>query len=112
MADLVYYTMDDGTKVLFETAEADLVSLHAGTGHMTEKDGGPLAERLSGIAKATQRIAAAMKNALEPDELSVELGIKVAGELNVWFFAKNQAEATIKVTGTWKKGTPMPEPSA
>jgi hypothetical protein len=109
MADLVSYTMEDGTNVLFETAEADLVSLHRGTAHLTEKDGGPLAERLAGIAKAAQRIAATMKNALEPDELSVELGIKVAGELNAWFFAKNQAEATIKVTGTWRKDSAMPE---
>lgn len=102
MADLVEYTLEDGTTVLFEAAEADLVSTHGG--RFSKETGGPLADRISGIAKTAQQVAASMRSALEPDELAVELGVKVAGELNAWFFARNQAEATIKVTATWKKG--------
>jgi hypothetical protein len=103
MSDFVEYTLDDGTAVLFEAAEADLVSLHGGGG--TVEQGGGLSDRLAGIARTAGQVGAAMRAQLEPDELSLELGVKVAGELNAWFFAKHQAEATIKVTATWKKGT-------
>ena len=102
MADFVRYTLADGTEVLFESAEADLVSLHRG-GAPSTRDGGPLADRLTGIARTAGLVAAQVRDELGPDELSVELGVKVAGELNLWFFAKNQAEATITVTATWKR---------
>ena len=101
MADFVEYTLDDGTTVLFESAEASLVDLRGGAPDKAE--GGRLATRLAGIAKTAGQVAAGIRAELEPDELSVALGVKVAGELNVWFFAKNQAEATINVTATWKK---------
>lgn len=101
MADFVEYTLEDGTTVLFEAAEADLVGLR-GAGDTVEQ-GGRLGERLAGIARTAQQVAAEMRARLEPDELQLELGVKVAGELSAWFFAKNQAEATIKVTATWKK---------
>jgi len=101
MADFVRYTLDDGTDVLFETAEADLVSLHGASG--TSRDGGRLSERLHGIATTAAQVADAMRDKLEPDELSLELGVKVGGEAGLWFFAKNSAEATITVTLTWKQ---------
>ena len=69
MVALVNYTTDDGTTVVFETAEADMVSLHTGM-HLTEKEGDRLSDRLVGVAKAAQQITVAMKNAPEPDELS------------------------------------------
>ncbi len=103
MADLVEYQLDDGSTVLFESAEASLVSLHGGEPDV--KDGGRLADRLSAIAKTAGQVAAAMRQNVGPDELALELGVKVAGEVNAWFFAKQQAEATIKVTLTWKKPT-------
>jgi hypothetical protein len=102
MADLVEYTLDDGSTVLFESAEANLVALHGGEPEV--KEGGRLAERLSSIAKTAGQVAAAMREHVGPDELELELGVKVAGEVNAWFFARQQAEATIKVTLTWKTG--------
>ena len=108
MADFVRYTLDDGSEVLFETAEAELVSLH-GAGH-TEQDGGRLAGKLHGIAATAAQVADSMREKLEPDELSLELGVKVGGEAGVWFFAKNSAEATITVTLTWKKRPPAEAP--
>jgi hypothetical protein len=101
MADFVEYEPDDGSRVLFESAEASLVSLHGGDPDV--KDGGRLGDRLSSIAKTAGQVAAAMRQGVDPDELALELGVKVAGEVNAWFFAKQQAEATIKVTLTWKK---------
>ena len=102
VADLVEYQLADGTSVLFEAAESDLVGLR-GAHSFRKENGGALSDRLSGIAKTAAQVAGSMREALGPDELSVELGVKVAGELNAWFFARNQAEATIKVTATWKK---------
>jgi hypothetical protein len=101
VADLVEYTLDDGSTVLFESAEANLVALHGGDPEV--KDGGRLTERLSSIAKTAGEVAAAMRDHIGPDELALELGVKVAGEVNAWFFAKHQGEATIKVTLTWTK---------
>jgi len=103
MADLVEYELDDGSMVLFESAEASLVSLHGGDPDI--KEGGRLADRLSSIAKTAGQVAAAMRESVGPDELALELGVKVAGEVNAWFFAKQQAESTINVTLTWKKST-------
>ncbi len=101
MADFVEYTLDDDTTVLFESAEADLVSLHGGGADTVQ--GGPLSRQLSRVAKAAGQIAKAVRSDMAPDELSVQLGIQVGGEVNAWFFAKSQAEATITVTATWKK---------
>jgi hypothetical protein len=101
VADLVEYELADGSKVLFESDEVSLVSLHGGDPDV--KEGGPLADRLSSIAKTAGQVAAAMREKVGPDELALELGVKVAGEINAWFFAKQQAEATIKITLTWKK---------
>lgn len=107
MPDLVQFTLEDGTKVLFEAADTDSVVLHgaerSGAG---EGGGGRLSEQLEGIARAAQQVASAMRAQLAPDKVSLELGVKVAGELQAWFFAKSQAESTIKVTLTWEKGSP------
>jgi hypothetical protein len=101
VADLVEYTLDDGSTVLFESAEADLVSLHGGDPDVVE--GGRLSDRLSSIAKTAGQVASALREQVAPQELSLELGVKIAGEVNAWFFAKQQHEATIKVTLTWKR---------
>lgn len=101
MADFVEYSLDDDSVVVFESAEADLVSLHGGV--IDTAPGGPLAGKLAGIAKATRQVAAAVRSDLAADEVSVQLGVQVAAEANLWFFAKSHAEATITVTATWKK---------
>ena len=101
MADLVEYALDDGSTVLFESAEASMVSLYGGAPDI--KEGGRIADRLSSIAKTAGQVASAMRESVGPQELTLELGVKVAGEVNAWFFAKQQGEATIKVTLTWKK---------
>ena len=43
-------------------------------------------------------MAGSLRSRLAPDEVALEFGLKVSGEVNWWFFAKNQAEGTIKVT--------------
>ncbi len=114
MAEYVRYTLDDGSVVVFESAESSLVAMHGGEPEVLE--GGKLAGRLAGVAEAAQQVAGSLRSRLTPDEVSLEFGLKVSGEMNWWFFAKAQSESTIKVTLTWS-GTaaaaePGPDPEA
>ncbi|TDQ65529.1 hypothetical protein EV188_101781 [Actinomycetospora succinea] len=98
MSDFVRFELTDGSEVLFETASSDLVQQYAGAA--TTTDGGALGQRLAGAAETAETVARTLRSRLTPSELSLELGLKVSGEAN-WFFAKNQAEGTIKVTLKW-----------
>jgi hypothetical protein len=100
MAEFVRYTLQDGTEVVFEAAEGDLVQLRGG-GEPDVVDGGRLQTRLAGVAAAAEQVAGSLRSRLAPEEIALEFGSKVSGEVNWWFFAKNQAEATIKVTLKW-----------
>ena len=99
LAEFVRFTLDDGSEMLFESAESDLVALH-GSGQPDVCDGGRLTERLQAVAEAAEEVAGSLRARLVPDEVNLEFGLKVAGGVN-WFFAKAQGEGTIKVTLTW-----------
>ena len=98
MAEFVRFTLDDGSEVLFESAESDLVALHGGAPEVL--DGGKLTARLQGVAEAAEEVAGSLRSRLAPDEVSLEFGLKVSGEVN-WFFANAQGEGAIKVTLRW-----------
>jgi hypothetical protein len=98
MAEFVRFTLDDGSEVLFEAAESDLVALHGGAPDV--RDGGKLTARLQGVAEAAEEVAGSLRSRLVPDEVSLEFGLKVSGGVN-WFFTKAQGEGTIKVTLKW-----------
>src|SRR5271165_6582314 len=98
MAELVQFTLDDGSVVMFEAAESDLVAQHSGVPEVRE--GGKLTVRLQGVAEAAEEVAGSLRSRLAPDEVSLEFGLKVSGGVN-WFFAKAQGEGTIKVTVKW-----------
>jgi len=98
MAEFVRFTLDDGSEVLFESAESDLVALHGGPPEV--RDGGKLTARLQGVAEAAEEVAGSLRSRLVPDEVSLEIWLKVSGGVN-WFFAKAQGEGTIKVTVKW-----------
>lgn len=102
MSEFVRFTLDDGSEVVFESAESNLVELRGGQPEVSE--GGPLQTRLESVAAAAEQVAGSLRSRLQPDEVSLEFGLKVSGEVNWWFFAKNQAEGSIKVTLTWKPG--------
>ena len=103
MAEFVRFTLDDGSEVMFEVAESDLVAQHGGPPDVRE--GGRLAERLHGVAEAAEQVAGSLRSRLAPDEVSLEFGLKVSGEVNWWFFAKSAGEGTIKVTVKWAGDT-------
>jgi hypothetical protein len=100
MAEFVKFTLDDGSEVLFESAESDLVELRGGKPDVT--DGGRLQTRLESVAQAAAQVAESLIRRLGPREIALEFGVKVSGEVGWWFVAKNQAEGTIKVTVTWR----------
>ena len=102
MAGFVKFVLDDGSEVFFESAESDLVALHGGEADVA--DGGRLSARLGPVAEAASQVAESLRSRLTPDEVALEFGLKVSGEVNWWFFAKNQAEGTIKVTLNWHRG--------
>ena len=104
MAEFVRFALDDGSEVLFESAESDLVALHGGPPEV--RDGGKLTARLQEVAEAAEQVAGSLRARLVPDEVSLEFGLKVSGGVN-WFFAKAQGEGTIKVTLKWA-GNPAP----
>ena len=111
MAEFVRFTLDDGSEVLFESAESDLVALHGGPPDV--RDGGKLTARLQEIAEAAEEVAGSLRARLVPDEVSLEFGLKVSGGVN-WFFAKAQGEGTVKVTLKWagnSRRPPHPEPA-
>ena len=105
VAEFVRFTLDGGSKVLFEAAESDLVTLRGG-GAPEVRDGGKLTARLQEVAEAAEEVAGSLRARLVPDEVSLEFGLKVSGGVN-WFFAKAQGEGTIKVTLKWA-GNPAP----
>ncbi len=99
MAELVKYTLEDGTEVFFESAESDLVKQYGG--ELDVADGGKLQGRLQAVAEAAEEVSSSLRSRLKPEEVTLEFGVKVSGEVNWWFFAKNQGEATIKATVKW-----------
>lgn len=99
MSDFIEIVLDDGTPVLFQTAESDLVRNHSG-GVKIEKTTSA-ASRLQAIAMATEKISKSLRAKLAPDEFTMEIGVGLSGEVG-WFFAKSDAEASIKATITWK----------
>jgi NTP-dependent ternary system trypsin peptidase co-occuring protein len=103
VAEFVRFELEDGTSVLVETAESDLVRQHASDQKPTE--GGVLGDKLVGAAETAEVVSKTLRQRLSPDELTLELGLKVSGQAN-WFVAKAQTEGTIKVTLKWKHDTP------
>lgn len=99
VAEFVRFTLDDGSVVMFESAESDLVAQHGGAPEV--RDGGKLTARLQGVAEAAEQVSGSLRSRLAPDEVALEFGLKVSGEMNWWFFAKAATEGTIKVTLTW-----------
>jgi Trypsin-co-occurring domain 1 len=110
VAEFVRFTLDDGSQVLFESAEGDLVALHGGEPDVRE--GGRLTERLQAVAEAAEEVAGSLRSRLAPDEVNLEFGLKISGELNWWFFAKAQSEGTIKVTLKWAGNQTTAAPTA
>jgi hypothetical protein len=60
--------------------------------------------RIGAIASAAGEVCKDFRDKLKPDELEMEIGVGLSGEVG-WFFAKSGLDASIKVTLTWKAGS-------
>lgn len=103
MVSFVRYTLEDGSEVLFESAESSLVELHGGRRRWPTVAG--CRPGWSTCPPRPRRSRTRCGPRLAPDEVELKFGLKVSGEVNWWFFAKNQAEGTIEVTLRWAAGT-------
>ncbi len=99
MADFVRYQLEDGSEVFFESAEGSLVSLRGGSPDV--EDGGKLGNRLREISAAADEVSKGLREHLAPGVIELSFGVKVSGEVNWWFFAKANGEASINVKLTW-----------
>ena len=67
-----------------------------------------LAESLDRVLPALRMIITRIRGAEHaPDEIAVDLGLKIGGETGL-FFAKGTAEATFTVSLTWRKPAVSP----
>lgn len=99
MSDFIEVTTDDGIQVLFQTAESDLVRNHSGMPDVAKAKAAM--DRIRSIALATSSVCKSFRDEIAPDELTMEIGIGLSGEVG-WFFAKSEMEASMQVTLTWK----------
>lgn len=98
MADFVRVHLDDGTEVLFEARESDLVQAHSTGADVQELEAAGV--RLDAIAAAAHTVATSLRDRMTPDDLQLEIGVGLSGEVG-WFFAKSALDASLKVTLTW-----------
>ena len=101
MAEFVKYQLDDGSEVFFETRRGI-------TGGIARRQyrccgRGEAGDRLSNIAAAAEEVSKGLRERLAPEEIELEFGVKISGEVGWWFFAKASGEAAINVTLTWRK---------
>jgi hypothetical protein len=99
VADFVEVVLDDGTVAVFQAAEGDLVAQHSGGAVVERYEAGT--DAMISMAHATKRVCQAFLEAIEPDEVELEIGIGLSGQVG-WFIAKSEIEATLKLTLTWK----------
>lgn len=100
MAEFLRVTLEDGTTVLFQNPEGDLVSRRGGPPEIETVD--PGLARLETLAHAAATVCRSLRSHLGPDEICLELGAGLSGEVG-WFFAKSSLDASIKISLTWKK---------
>ena len=101
MTGFVTLVLDDGTEVSFQAAESDLVQQRGGPQEVEQES----LTRLTALADAAQGVAQSFRDRVKPDELTIEIGVGLSGEVG-WFFAKSGLDASIKLTLTWKGDPP------
>jgi hypothetical protein len=102
---------EDGTPILIEVRAEPLDTLTAGQGltggtaGVEDKVADKLREISNAIAQVCRDVATGIRSAVgasRPDELTLEFGVTLAGEAGFAVITKASAEATMKVTATWK----------
>jgi hypothetical protein len=103
MARFVRMMLDDGSTVLLEEtgpAIADLAASAGGPQAAGSRAAIPVAQ-WEPLAKAAAALCATVRQQVSSDEISLEIGAALSGEVG-WFIAKSSAQATVKLTLTWR----------
>lgn len=107
MAAFVEYELDDGSMILFETDESDLVTSYSGGEKVSR---GRLDEPFHRIAQTAQQLLRSTRSVMtDVDEVTLTFGVRVSADAG-FVFAKAKVEGAIDVTLTWKQRTPPAEP--
>lgn len=104
---LVEYTLEDGSSVYIEIedeARRGGRQRLGGRGEAEEaaREGGAFREALDRIRPAAEEVVATFQDLKTPDEISLDLSLKVAGGANFFVFTSG-SEATFKVSLKWTR---------
>ncbi|MBB4930976.1 hypothetical protein F4561_001796 [Lipingzhangella halophila] len=103
MAEIVRFGNDQGASVLIETAGSSPVMRDVAGRDVFRVADEKFETVLSRIRELSDQVAHELSEmAAEPDEVTVELGVSVNAEAEV-FIAKASAEGSLKVTMSWAK---------
>ena len=106
MKRLVEFPLEDGTTVLVESDEAESkgpVVRGVGAREITEKAEQTFETALSRIKPAAAAVIAKLRDLSDPPEqVGIEFGIKLGAKAGA-FITSADAEATFKITLTWKR---------
>lgn len=101
-----------GGSAQFEVAVSDVAGLTAGGAVVLASDsdgsrltatGFTLSSAIDSVMPALRTILAQLRSGLHaPDEIGMEIGLKIGGEAGV-IFAKASTEGSVKVSMTWRR---------
>jgi hypothetical protein len=101
MTEIVAFTSEDGVDILVEASDGDPGMRDIARGDVVHRSGEKFESVLGRVRSISTLVARELREvAAGPDEVSVELGVKVNAEANV-LLAKTAGESAIKVTMTW-----------
>jgi len=111
-AALLRVPVGDGSDdfVEIQVSRTELLSLSESGVVLASDDGTRFEAATFSLASAMDRVMPALRVILgrlragvhSPDEITMELGLQVGGEVGV-FFAKGTSQATVAVTMTWRR---------
>lgn len=106
MKRLVEFPMEDGTSIFVETDEPDTrgpVVRGVTAGEITERAGQTFEAALDKIKPVASAFIAKVRDLTDaPEQVGIEFGIKLGAKAGA-FLASADAEATFKITLTWKR---------
>jgi hypothetical protein len=102
---LLEFTLADGTPVYVEgtgaRAQGDFQRVsRGGEGPPAAEAGGRFEEALARVRPATQAVLTSLKDLNQPEEISLEFGLKLHAKTGA-VFASVDSEATFKLSITW-----------
>ncbi|RNL86463.1 CU044_2847 family protein [Halostreptopolyspora alba] len=103
MAEIVRFHNDHGASVLLETAGSSPVMRDVGGRDVFRVADEKFETVIGRVRELSEQVARELSTmATAPDEITVELGVSVNAEAEV-FIAKASAEGSLKVTMSWAK---------